>query len=118
MSRGRRFTEAEDALIRKLAREGLTRDRIARSLGRPHSSTSTRIYRMGLTVTSGHTPAKDGDAGTSYLNGDGIDWRAMAWDRLAWRHGADHADRVHAGKDPRTQSDLKAWRELGRRSAA
>jgi hypothetical protein len=34
-------------------------------------------------------------------------------DRLRWAHGNEHAARIIAGKDPKTNADLAAWKRLG-----
>ncbi len=47
-----------------------------------------------------------------------LDWYALTWERLAWRYCPDEADRIMAGNDAATLVDLRAWRSLGRRSAA
>lgn len=37
---------------------------------------------------------------------------------LAWQYGETRADAIMAGRDPKTQADLAAWRQLGRRRVA
>lgn len=38
--------------------------------------------------------------------------------RLVWRHGPARAAQIVAGDDPRTQTDIAAWRRLCARAAA
>lgn len=38
--------------------------------------------------------------------------------RLRWAHSDERALAIISGCDPRTEADIKAWRELGRRSDA
>lgn len=50
--------------------------------------------------------------------GEPMSWQDHTWDRLAWIYGADRADNITTGKDPKTSADLRAWRQLGRKEAA
>lgn len=55
---------------------------------------------------------------SSYQDRIDINWKLFTWERLRWAHGDERARAITLGKDPATQSDIKAWRELGQRSAA
>lgn len=54
-----------------------------------------------------------------YVNGNGeMDWRLFTYERLRWAHGDERARQIALGNDRATQDDLRAWRNLGQRSAA
>jgi hypothetical protein len=45
-------------------------------------------------------------------------WRTHTWWNLEWQYGSERAERIMAGRDPKTQADRARWNALGRRSAA
>lgn len=56
----------------------------------------------------------------SYASTDGVfvpsaNWRAFTYRRLLWLYGDPMRAR---GSTPQAMADVKAWRSLGRRSAA
>lgn len=40
-------------------------------------------------------------------------WGAHTFDRLAWLYGPERAQAIRAGRDPQTNNDVAAWRNLG-----
>lgn len=48
----------------------------------------------------------------------GHSWRLFTYERLRWCHGEARARQIATGNDKPTNDDLKAWRNLGQRSAA
>lgn len=53
-----------------------------------------------------------------YMIGECVDWDLKTWERLAFIYGPERASLIQEGRDPKTQADLAAWRNLGQRSAA
>lgn len=61
---------------------------------------------------SSYIDHKTGGGGVTYR------WEAHTYRNLREQYGWHRAAQIMSGQDPRTQSDIHAWRSLGRRDAA
>lgn len=117
------WTAEQTATFLQMAEAGCTAPRIRDALGFSLSAIHGKARRLKVSLAGKKPPTKPRAVRSSYqdhIDGSAVthSWAEHTRRNLTWHYGEKRVAEIGRGNDYKTNTDLAAWNQIGRRSAA